>query len=100
MPAAHLRWYAVKLFERDDKVRAQLQLPASLMAHIEEHIQECERELEDDSESIITNERYAYISKLMTVCIRKKPRKDNLSVSDKIDRWSPTGSWPCPSSWR
>ena len=86
VPAAHLRWYAVKLFERDDKVRAQLQLPASLMAHIEEHIQECERELEDDSESIITNERYAYISKLMTVCIRKKPRKDNLSVSDKIDR--------------
>ena len=86
VPAAHLRWYAVKLFERDDKVQAQLQLPASLMAHIEEHIQECERELEDDSESIITNERYAYISKLMTVCIRKKPRKDNLSVSDKIDR--------------
>ncbi len=100
VPAAHLRWYAVKLFERDDKVRAQLQLPASLMAHIEEHIQECERELEDDSESIITNERYAYISKLMTVCIRKSPARTTCRFPIRSTGWSPTGSWPCPSSWR
>ena len=86
VPAAQLRWYAVKLFERDEKVAEELKLPADLMAHIEDHIQECEEELDDDAESIITNERYAYISKLVTACVQKQRRKDNLTVSDKIDR--------------
>ena len=81
-----LRWYAVKLFERDERVKDQLNLDASLLAHIEEHIAECEKELDDDAESIITNERYAYISRLMTTCVQKKQRKEHLTVSDKIDR--------------
>ena len=82
----HLRWYAVKLFERDDKVVGQLNLDERLMAHLETHIKECEAELDDDAESIITNERYAYISKLVTVCIKKKRKKGSLTISDKIDR--------------
>lgn len=82
----HLRWYAVKLFERDDKASAQLNLDKGLMDHIEKHIRECEAELDDDAESIITNERYAYISKLMTICIKKKRQKGSLTISDKIDR--------------
>lgn len=82
----HLRWYAVKLFERDDKVLAQLGLDKGLMDHIEKHIRECENELDDDAESIITNERYAYISKLMTICIKKKRQRGSLTISDKIDR--------------
>ncbi len=82
----HLRWYAVKLFERDDKVLDQLDLDKGLMDHIEKHIKECEAELGDDAESIITNERYAYISKLMTICIKKKRQRGSLTISDKIDR--------------
>ena len=83
---AHLRWFAVKLFERDEKIITQLKLGKELMDHIEAHIAECERELGDDAESIITNERYAYISRLMTTCVKKKKRTDNLTISDKIDR--------------
>ncbi len=82
----HLRWYAVKLFERDERVKDQLNLGADVLQHIEEHIAECEQELDDDAESIITNERYAYISRLMTACVKKKARKEHLTVSDKIDR--------------
>ncbi len=82
----HLRWYAVKLFERDERVKDQLNLDADVLQHIEEHIAECEQELDDDAESIITNERYAYISRLMTACVKKKARKEHLTVSDKIDR--------------
>lgn len=82
----HLRWYAVKLFERDERVKDQLNLDAGVLAHIEEHIAECEKALDDDAESIITNERYAYISRLMTACVKKKARKEHLTVSDKIDR--------------
>lgn len=84
--AGNLRWYAVKLFERDDKVSAQLNLDKGLIDHIEKHIRECEAERDDDAESIITNERYAYISKLMTICIKKKRQKGSLTISDKIDR--------------
>ncbi len=80
------RWYAVKLFERDEKVAEQLHPDAELQAHIENHIRECEQEMDDDAESIITNERYAYISRLMHVCIRKARKIGSLSVSDKIDR--------------
>lgn len=76
MAKEHLRWYAVKLFERDDKASAQLNLDKGLMDHIEKHIRECEAELDDDAESIITNERYAYISKLMTICIKRSGRRE------------------------
>ena len=86
VPPEQLRWYAVKLFERDEKVVEQLALSQDLRDHLEAHIQECEQELDDDAESIITNERYAYISRLMTSCIKKKQQKGSLTVSDKIDR--------------
>ena len=85
-PAAQQRWYAIKIFERDDKVLEQLQIPADVMQHIETDIKAAETELDDDAESIITNERYAYISRLMTACVKKKARKEHLTVSDKIDR--------------
>ncbi len=81
-----LRWYAVKLFERDQKVKEELKLDASTAAHIEEHIADCERELDDDAESIITNQRYAYISRVVSTSVRKKQVGIKLSASDKIDR--------------
>ena len=86
VPAALLRWYAVKLFERDEKVLAELKLDAGTHAHIEEHIADCEKELDDDAESIITNQRYAYISRVMDRCVVKKHRGVKLNASDKIDR--------------
>ena len=85
VPQRYLRWYAIKLFERDEKVIAQLQLEKELLAHIQEHIAACEQEMDDDAESIITNQRYAYISKLVSLCVKKKRRAGG-SVSDKIDR--------------
>ena len=84
-PAEQQRWYAIKIFERDDKVLAQLSLPAETMAHIEADIQAAEKELDDDAESIITNERYVYIAQLLKGCYKKKNR-GALSTSDKIDR--------------
>ena len=80
------RWYAIKLFERDEKVLAELNLPQQIKDSIEESIRECEKEMDDDSESIITNQRYAYISKLVSSCVRKGKPKGALTVSDKIDR--------------
>src|SRR5699024_11744080 len=68
----YLRWYAIKVFERDEKVLEALNLSADLRAHLEEHIEDCERELEDDAESIITNQRYAYISSVVHKAVRKK----------------------------
>ena len=82
----HLRWFAVKLFERDDKVMDQLKLHADVAAKIESVVRDCEKELDDDAESIITNERYAYVSKLITACVQKGYRKGNLTASDRIDR--------------
>ncbi len=81
-----LRWYALKLFERDEKVLEQLQLSAEVTERINKIVAVCEEKLDDDAESIITNERYAYISKLINSCVRKVPKKDNLTASDKIDR--------------
>jgi ferrous iron transport protein B len=81
-----VRWYAIKLFERDEKVIEELKLPKELMAHIETHIVSCENELEDDAESIITNQRYAYISKVVNSSVKKKQSGQKLNVSDKIDR--------------
>ena len=66
VPAHLTRWYAIKLFERDEKVTAELNLPEGIRKQIEQAIQECEQEMDDDAESIITNQRYAYISKLVS----------------------------------
>ncbi len=81
-----LRWYAVKLFERDEKVLAELGLDKALVDHIDEHIQDCEKEMDDDAESIITNQRYAYINTVVHKAVKKKARTEHLTVSDKIDR--------------
>ena len=84
--ARFLRWYAVKLFERDEKVQEELALDKELLAHIEQHIADCEAETDDDAESIITNQRYAYISNVVSKSVKKKPRTENLTLSDKVDR--------------
>ncbi len=81
-----LRWYALKLFERDEKVYEELKLDSALRAHLEDHIADCEAELEDDAESIITNQRYAYIGKVVEGAVHKKAARHSLSVSDNIDR--------------
>lgn len=85
MPAEQQRWYAIKIFERDDKVLEQLKLSESAMAHIEQDIKAAEDELDDDAESIITNERYIYIAQLMKGSYKKKSA-GKLSTSDKIDK--------------
>ncbi len=79
------RWYAIKLFERDEKVVARLNLPKELMAHVEKDIAACEAEMDDDAESIITNQRYAFISRVVGTSVRKV-RAGKASASDKIDR--------------
>ena len=84
--ARFLRWYAVKLFERDEKVQEELALDKELLSHIEQHIADCESEMDDDAESIITNQRYAYISTVVSKSVKKKPRTENLTLSDKVDR--------------
>ena len=81
-----LRWYAVKLFERDDKVQKELNLDAGALQHIDEHIADCEKEMDDDAESIITNQRYAYINTVVSRAVKKKERTEHLTLSDKIDR--------------
>ena len=85
MPEEQQRWYAVKIFERDDKVLEQLKLEKDILAHIEEDIAKVEAEMDDGAESIITNERYIYIGQLMKSCYKKK-NIGGLSVSDKIDK--------------
>ena len=79
------RWYAIKLFERDEKVIAQLKLPEEILARIEKEIKACEEEMEDDAESIITNQRYAFIARVVEASVRKK-RLGKATASDKIDR--------------
>jgi len=83
--AANLRWYAIKIFERDEKVMAEFHLDDSMKAHLEQHIQDCEKEMDDDAESIITNQRYAYINQVVSLAVKKK-NAGKLSASDKIDR--------------
>ena len=85
MPSEQQRWYAVKLFESDEKVIEKLKISESDLAHIKEDIEAAEAELDDDAESIITNERYVYISSVIQSCY-KKANKGKLSTSDKIDR--------------
>lgn len=86
VPAEQLRWYAVKLFERDSKATEQLKLSADTKAHIEQHIADCEKEMDDDAESIITNQRYTYIQKLVADTVSKKHTSEKMTTSDKIDR--------------
>ncbi|MBQ7175862.1 MAG: 50S ribosome-binding GTPase, partial [Victivallales bacterium] len=81
----NLRWFAVKIFERDEEVLKELHLDKELFSHLDEHIKDCEKEMEDDSESIITNQRYAYIKKLIEQTVKKKAAPGSLSLSDKID---------------
>ena len=85
MPEEQQRWYAIKIFERDDKVLEQLKIPTETLNHIEEDIKAAETELDDDAESIITNERYVYIAQLIKGCYKKKS-SEKLSTSDKIDK--------------
>lgn len=85
MPEEQQRWYAIKIFERDEKVLEQLNLDKSVLLHIEEDIRAAESELDDDAESIITNERYVYVAEVIKSCFKKKS-KEKLSTSDKIDR--------------
>ena len=85
MPEEQQRWYAIKIFERDDKVLEKLKLPAETLAHIETDIAAAEKELDDDAESIITNERYVYIASIIKGCYKKRDA-GKLTVSDKIDR--------------
>ena len=85
LPEEQQRWYSIKIFERDDKVLEKLSIPADVMSHIDADIQAAEKELDDDAESIITNERYVYIAELIKSCY-KKHNQGQLSASDKIDR--------------
>lgn len=82
----YLRWYAVKLFERDSKVLEELKLDEAVKKEIEQYVTVCENKLDDDSESIITNQRYVYISSVEKKFIKKKNSKGGMTVSDKIDR--------------
>ena len=82
----YLRWFAIKVFERDDKVMDQLHLDGELREHLEAHIADCERELDDDAESIITNQRYSYISSVVDRAVTRKKAVHGLTPSDRIDR--------------
>ena len=81
-----LRWYAIKIFERDQRIQEKMQFDGQLSAHLEEHITDCERELDDDAESIITNQRYLYINDVVSRAVQKKAADHSLSTSDKIDQ--------------
>ena len=85
MPEEQQRWYAIKVFERDEKVLEQLKVPADVMSHVEADIKAAEQELDDDAEAIITNERYVYIASILKGCYKKK-NAGQMSTSDKIDR--------------
>ena len=85
LPEEQQRWYAIKIFERDDKVLAKLNLDKATLEHIEGDIKEVEKEMDDDAESIITNERYVYIASIIKACYKKK-NVGKLSTSDKIDK--------------
>ena len=85
MPEEQQRWYAIKIFERDEKVLEALNIPADTLAHINQDIEAAEKEMDDDAESIITNERYIYIGEVIKTCY-KKANAGSLTTSDKIDR--------------
>ena len=83
---ANLRWYAIKVFERDVKIVETLNINKELADHLEQHIANCEKEMDDDAESIITNQRYLYISSVVEKAVKKEGEKHGLTPSDKIDR--------------
>ena len=85
MPEEQQRWYAIKIFERDDKVLSKMNISSDLKNHIENDIKSAEKELDDDAESIITNERYVYIAEVIKACYKKK-NAGSLTTSDKIDK--------------
>ena len=87
VPQRSIRWYAIKIFERDREVVADLDIGVGLMKHLEEHIRDCEKELDDDAESIITNQRYEFIKNLLDKALsRSEKRKNKASLSDRIDK--------------
>ena len=86
VPDSFLRWYSIKVFEQDEKILAKLNLDPTLLEHIREHIRDCEQELDDDAASLITDQRYDYVKSVTDAAVVRKPRKDNLSTSDRIDR--------------
>ena len=81
----YLRYYAIKLFERDEKVQQEVNLGAEMLKHLENHIADCEREMDDDAESIIADQRYTYIGSVVNKAVKKKAGKHAMSLSDKID---------------
>ncbi len=81
-----LRWYAIKIFERDEMVRQEVRLNTDLAAHIEKHIQDCEWEMDDDAESIIADQRYTYIGRVVEKAVARKHPRHSLTLSDQIDR--------------
>ncbi len=83
---SELRWFAIKVFERDEKALEGVNISADVKMHLEQHIKECEKEMDDDAESIITNQRYTYIQDLVAKCVNKKRKAGEMSVSDKIDQ--------------
>ncbi len=82
----YLRWFAIKLFERDDRVRKELKLDQAMIDHLEKHIADCEQEMDDDAESIIADQRYTYIGHVVGKAVTKKAAKHSMTLSDKIDR--------------
>ena len=82
----YLRWYAIKLFERDELVRSEVGLSEELLAHLEKHIADCEEEMDDDAESIIADQRYTYIEHVIRRSVNKKAPKHSMKLSDRIDR--------------
>ena len=87
VPENSIRWYAIKIFERDHEAIKGLNLPAEVLEHVETHIVDCERELEDDAESIITSQRYEFIQKLVKECVKKNEKaRSKVRLSDRIDR--------------
>lgn len=81
----HLRWYAIKLFERDEVVQKELELSEEILNHLEQHIADCEKEMDDDAESIIADQRYTYIGTVIGKAVKKKASKHAMSLSDKVD---------------
>ena len=98
MPEEQQRWYAIKIFERDDKVLEQLKIDATIMGHIEEDIKAAEKELDDDAESIITNERYVYIAQITRAATSRRRPRASCPPPIRSTASLPTAGWACPSS--
>ena len=96
MPAEQQRWYAIKIFERDEKVMEQLKLDPTVMGHIEQDIAAAEKELDDDAESIITNERYVYIASIIKELLHEKEQRQTCPLRIRSIKWLPTAGWRLP----